>query len=228
MPVHRFDTREAASVAAAERLVSALNKRLEAQGNASLVVSGGTSPVRCFAELAATDIAWPDVHVVMSDERWLPADHDDSNEKLVREHLLQKHAANAGLQSMYRGELSIEQSCVAVDRELRNQYLPFAGTLLGMGIDGHFASLFPDADNLDDGLDPEFATLCIPVSTVASPYRRVSLTLSALSRSDEIVLLIFGEEKWQVLQDALNSVDTYPVSRLLKQKRALVHVCWAP
>ncbi len=228
MTVHKFDTREAASAAAAKRLVVTLNKRLEAQGNASLVVSGGTSPVQCFAELAATDIAWSDVNIVMSDERWLPADHDDSNEKLVRTHLLQGHALGAGLQSMYRDGLTLEQSCAAVDRELRNQYLPFAGALLGMGNDGHFASLFPDAENLDDGLNPDFATLCIPVSTSASPYPRVSLTLSALSRSDEIVLLIFGDEKWQVLQDALSSADAYPVSRLLKQKRAPVQVCWAP
>ena len=124
--------------------------------------------------------------------------------------------------------LTLEQSCTAVDGELRRQFLPFAGALLGMGTDGHFASLFPDAENLDDGLDPEFATLCIPVRTTASPYPRISLTLSALSRSDEIVLLIFGEEKWQVLQDALSSAKTYPVSRLLTQERAPVQVCWAP
>jgi 6-phosphogluconolactonase len=228
MPVHQFDTRDAASVAAAARLKAALQRRHEAQGNATLVATGGSSPARCYAELAAADIAWPDVSVVLSDERWVPADHDDSNEKLVRDHLLQGRAAGASLQSLYRDGLTAEQACVAVDRELRNRYLPFAAALLGMGSDGHIASLFPDAANLDDGLDPDFTTLCVPVSTAASPHPRISLTLSALSRSDEIVLLIFGDDKWQVVQDALSSADAYPVSRLLKQKRAPVHICWAP
>ena len=228
MPVHRYDTREAASVAAAARIQAALQRRLAAQGNATLVATGGSSPARCYTELAAADIAWPNVSIVLSDERWVSPDHDDSNEKLVRDHLLQGRAANASVQSLYRDGLSAEQASAAVDRELRNQYLPFAAVLLGMGSDGHIASLFPDAPNLDEVLDPDFDTLCIPVSTAASPHPRISLTLSALSRSDEIVLLIFGDDKWQVVQDALTSADAYPVSRLLKQKRAPVHICWAP
>ena len=92
-----FDSRAAAAAAAAERLGAALSRRLEGQGKASLVVSGGTSPAGVFRELAETELAWPDVHVILSDERWVPPDHEDSNERLVRETLLQGAAQDATL-----------------------------------------------------------------------------------------------------------------------------------
>jgi 6-phosphogluconolactonase len=100
--------------------------------------------------------------------------------------------------------------------------------LLGMGEDGHFASLFPDADNLQEGLDVDSPQLCIPVHTAASPHPRASLTLSALSRADEIILLIFGDAKRDVYEAASKSTNGSPVSHLLRQKRAPVHVYWAP
>ena len=80
-----FDSREAASVAAAERIHAALANRLGRQKGASLVVSGGATPGRCLEELAHTDADWDRVHVLLSDERWVPADDENSNEKRVRE-----------------------------------------------------------------------------------------------------------------------------------------------
>ncbi|MCB1845434.1 MAG: 6-phosphogluconolactonase [Halioglobus sp.] len=225
---HEFETRDAASIAAADRILAALRRRLTADAKTSLVVSGGTSPRRCLRELAVADIAWSNVHLVLSDERWVPPDSSDSNERFVRETLLQNAAKGARLQGVYREGLSVEKRAVELDGELRLQPLPFACSLLGMGADGHFASLFPDAENLADGVDMGLPAMCIPVRTAASPYARISLTLSALSRSDEIVLLLFGHEKWAVLQAAKRSADAFPVSRLLLQKRAPVHVYWAP
>lgn len=223
-----FDSREAAAIAAAERIAAALARRLDAQGEASLVVSGGTSPAGVFAELARTPLAWPDVHVILSDERWVPADHEDSNEKLVRETLLAGHAQDASLLTVYRAGVTVEERCHELNDELRQAPFPFACALLGMGEDGHFASLFPDAQNLEEGLDVDSSELCIPVSTAASPHPRVSLTLSALSRSDEILLLMFGDSKREVYEATKQAANGYPVSHLLRQKRAPVYVYWAP
>ena len=223
-----FDVREAASVAAAQRITAALGRRLDAKKAATLVVSGGTTPGRCFEELATKDIAWNKVGVLASDDRWVPADHDDSNEKLIREKLLVGNASGADFLPFYSPNQTVEERCVALNEELRLMPFPFASALLGMGNDGHFASLFPDADNLDEGLDPESAKLCIPVETAASPYSRISLTLSALSRSDEIVMLFFGEDKRVVYEKAKAGNARYPVTRLLRQKRAPVHIYWAP
>jgi 6-phosphogluconolactonase len=105
---------------------------------------------------------------------------------------------------------------------------PFACSMLGMGEDGHFASLFPDADNLAAGLDIDGDKICIAVSTAASAQPRWSLTLAALSHSDEIALLFFGDAKRKVYEQAKQPNTDYPVSKLLLQKRAPVHVFWAP
>jgi len=225
---HFFETREAASVAAAKRITGALRGQLDAKKAASLVVSGGTSPIQCFAELSTQDIDWQRISILPSDDRWVPADHEDSNEKLIRENLLVGKAGAADFLPFYTPTDSIEDRCQELNSNTRFVPFPFACSLLGMGADGHFASLFPDAKNLDEGLDLESSTLCLPVVTQASPYSRVSLTLAALSRSHEIVLLFFGEEKRAVFEQAKNGIDLFPVSRLLLQKRAPVHTYWAP
>ena len=223
-----FDTREKASTAAAEQIAEALTRRLENQKAASLVVSGGTSPVQCFEALAHKDIDWSRVGIIPSDDRWVPREHDDSNEKLVRDKLLVNGAASADLLPFFASEVSVEERAAALDQEIRFAPFPFACSLLGMGADGHFASLFPDAENLAEGLDLESRTLCLPVKTAASPHARISLTLAALSRSDEIVLLFFGDEKRIIYDKAKAGNARYPVTRLLRQKRAPVHVYWAP
>ncbi len=225
---HFFDSREEASAAAAERIAGALTRRLENQKAASLVVSGGTSPVQCFEALAHKDIDWSRVGIIPSDDRWVPREHDDSNEKLVRDKLLVNGAASADLLPFFAREVSVEERAAALDQEIRFAPFPFACSLLGMGTDGHFASLFPDAENLAEGLDLESRTLCLPVKTAASPHARISLTLAALSRSDEIVLLFFGDEKRIIYDKAKAGNARYPVTRLLRQKRAPVSVYWAP
>ncbi len=223
-----FETREAASLAAAQAIAALVMRRLEGQYKASLVVAGGTTPRQCFAELANMDLDWQHVSVVLSDERWVPPDSDDSNEKLVREMLLKERAADADLLPFYAEDSDPASRSDELNQQIRNLPFPFACALLGMGEDGHFASLFPDAENLEDGLDTESQHLCVPVTTAASPHPRISLTLSALSRTDEIVLLVFGEKKLAVLEAAKHADSDLPVARLLLQKRAPVNVYWAP
>jgi 6-phosphogluconolactonase len=226
MNEHFFDTRLEASEAAAKRMAELLSNRLDNQAEASIIVSGGTTPGQCLAALAKTPLDWQRVQVALSDERWVPADHEDSNEKLVRESLLVNEAATAQLLPVYAAGVSPEQRCEALQNPL--PALPFSCSLIGMGTDGHFASLFPDAEQLALGLDVECGRLYIPVTTKASPHPRISMTLAGISRSDEIALLFFGEEKLDVYKKALESTNGFPVSRLLRQKRAPVRLFWAP
>lgn len=226
--VKQFETRTEASRAAAENIADRLARRLVAQGKASLVVSGGTTPVECFATLAGMPLNWANVHVVPSDERWVPPDHAESNERLIRDTLMSGEASAASLLPLYSASTDINERCARLNEELLRIPFPFAVSLLGMGEDGHFASLFPDAGNLEDGLEVDSRTLCLPVKTAASEHERVSLTLAALSRSDAIILLIFGDAKLAVLEEARRKENGLPVSRLLRQKRAPVKVFWAP
>lgn len=228
MEEHVFDDRRLASEAAAEFLAEHLERRLEGQPHASLIVTGGSSPADCYEALSKKELDWDRTNIVLSDERWVPPDSEDSNERLVRETLLKDKAAGAILTPMYADDVSIEEQCERLDETLGPIGVPFSAALLGMGEDGHFASLFPDADNLDVGLDGDTSNYCLPVKTAASPHPRVSLTLAAISRSDAIALLIFGEAKKAVLEDARKHKGKYPVSALIRQKRAPIHVFWAP
>ncbi|MBT8086706.1 MAG: 6-phosphogluconolactonase, partial [Gammaproteobacteria bacterium] len=122
--------------------------------------------------------------------------------------------------------VSPEQRCEELQDPLPS--LPFAAVLIGMGTDGHFASLFPDAANLGLGLDAESGRLYIPVTTSASPHPRVSMTLAGISRCDEILLLMFGDEKLEVYNTAKKLNNGFPVSHLQRQKRAPIRLFWAP
>jgi 6-phosphogluconolactonase len=223
---HFFETRLEASTAAADHIAQLLAKRLENNGDASVIVSGGTSPRQCMAALANAPLDWQRVQVVLSDERWVPPEHEDSNEKLVRESLLVGAAASATLLPVYAEGVSPEDRCEQLQDPL--PVLPFSCSLIGIGTDGHFASLFPDAEQLQLGLNVESGRLYIPISTAASPHPRISMTLAGISRSDEIVLLFFGDEKLEVYKQAEASSNGYPLSRLLRQKRAPVRLFWAP
>ena len=225
---HYFDTREQACTTAAERIADLLRARLADRGKSAIVVSGGTSPKACFETLSETALEWQNVHVVPSDERWVPATDDQSNERMIRESLLRGNASAAKLLPIFQDGQTPEQRCETLDSDLRTLPIPFACTLLGMGEDAHFASLFPDFAGLEKALDPESGDLCVSVQTRSSPHPRISLTMTTLTRCDEIILLFFGDEKLTVYEQAKAESNGFPVSRLLRQKRAPVRVYWAP
>jgi 6-phosphogluconolactonase len=225
---HDFATRDEASLAAAEHIAGLLRAELGEHEATSLIVTGGSSPAQCYAALATTAIDWSQVSIVLSDERWVSPTHKDSNEKLVRGSLLQGRAAAANLLSIYTSSATPADRCKTLDDILPTLPMPFACALLGMGDDGHFASLFPDAENLAAGLAADNPAWCLPVTTAASEHLRISLTLAALLRSAQIVLLFFGTIKRDVYEHAKAEAPVYPVTRLLSQERVPVHVFWAP
>ncbi|MEM9530050.1 MAG: 6-phosphogluconolactonase [Pseudomonadota bacterium] len=226
-----FARRDDASAAAAAGLARGLRQGLEEQDRASLVVSGGTTPGPCFELLAQETLDWSRVEVWLSDERWVPSDHADSNERLVRETLLKGPAAAAEVCPVYEAGQQPAARCDALDAQLKTGAVPFSASLLGMGGDGHFASLFPDADNLVPGLAADGESYCLPIRTQASPHPRVSLTLAALIQCELIHLLIFGEDKRRVVESALDAkpgTADLPVAHLLRQLKTPVYVLWAP
>lgn len=207
MTITRFEDRRSASRAAALMLQEALTARLAQADNAVLVVSGGATPLQCFAHLAQAPLPWERIVVSLTDERCVAVDHADSNQGMLKRHLFIGSAARARYQAPQ--DLEAEQ---------------FAAVLLGMGSDGHFASLFADAENLEQGLDLANTQATLPVSTAASPHQRISMSLARLLKSERVLLLAFGQEKRAVLD---NPADT-PVAHLLQQTSVPVQVLWAP
>lgn len=224
--VFEFDTRDAASAAVAARIAGLVSAQLDRSDKATFVVSGGTTPAKCFDYLSEYSLGWDKVQVALSDERWVPRDHEDSNERLVRETLLKAEAGSASVLSIYQDDLSVDERCDSLQPQLPES--GFACSMVGMGVDGHFASLFPDADSLEVGLNTENKRFYIPVRTTASPHPRISMTLGALLRSTEILLLIFGTDKLGVYEKAKAGDSTYPIAALLQQQTVPVNVYWAP
>ncbi len=222
-----FANREEASRSAANFIAARLRDRLGSAEVASLVVSGGSTPVRCFEHLSTTPLRWDDVQVLMSDERWVPPDDKASNEGLVRRHLLRHEAGVASLLPIFNGNDTPVERCLSLEDQFEQVQRPFACTLLGMGSDGHFASLFPDTPDLAIALDAASEVAFMPIVTAASSHPRISMTLRALLDSNAIVLLIFGAEKRDVYGAAASGDVSLPIAAILQQRAVPVHVFWA-
>ena len=198
---------------------------LDAEGDAVLAVSGGRSPVPLFHALRDADLDWSRVLVTLVDERCVAPDHADSNERLVREHLLAGRAAAARFAGLVRDPADIAGSVAAANAAAR----PITVALLGMGEDGHTASLFPGAPELAAGLDPANPARYLAVTPPAAPHARISLTLAALLRSRRLVLAIAGPAKRRVFDAACAALTPdLPVSALVHQTQAPLDVYWAP
>lgn len=224
----RYSTPQALAGALAPRVAEALARAVRERGQASLVLSGGRTPVPFLEALAAHRLAWRSVSVTLADERWVPVDSADSNERLIREHLLHGPAADARFVGLYTGTPHPAAGEAACAEALATVPRPFDVVVLGMGGDGHTASLFPGSPQLSDALAADRP--CAGVTGDEPPRDRMTLTPAALLDGRWIVLHIAGETKWAVLEAAAAAgpVTEYPVRAVLHQDRVPVHVYWSP
>ncbi len=228
LPVFKdFEHSDELVAALARRIANALQDAVDIRGQASLVVSGGSTPIPLFHKLRAIAIDWQEVYVTLADERWLPADHPDSNERLVREHLLTDKAAKAKFRGLHNIHATPEAGAAMAGESLSNFPRPFDVVILGMGNDGHTASLFPCAAELDAGLTTD--AVCLAVRPTQAPHPRLSLSLSSLLNARQIYLHLSGESKKAVLEEALSSRDVkaMPIRAVLDQRKVPVDVYWS-
>jgi len=225
MNIETFASHEALADAAAD----ALSEALMAPGARSFAATGGTTPGPAYDVLASRSLPWADLTVTLTDERWVAPDDPLSNEGLVRARLLKGAAKAAHFLPLKGDGATPEDDAAKADLALR-RLLPFAAVLLGMGADGHIASLFPGAPGLAADLDPAGERYCIGVDQAGLDPRvpRISLTARALMESALIVVLITGEEK-RALVERIGREPDYapPVATILRQSRTPVRVLWA-
>lgn len=223
---YQYETAAQMAEALALRVAEVLRAAIAERGRALLVVSGGRSPVAFFERLAREHLPWKQVLVSLADERWVPPAHPDSNEALVRRHLLQGLAAEACFIGLYRQATSHEQAAELAEAGLAG--LPPADVLvLGMGDDGHTASLFPASANLAAALREDCPRRLLPMQAPSAPVERLSLTLSALRAARLILLAIQGPSKLETLARALQpgTVEALPIRALL---RPPLQIHWCP
>ncbi len=229
-PATKFADNDALSRTLSAQLAASLRAGIAARGLASLVVSGGKSPIKLFERLRTEDLDWSLVCVALADERWVEPSDAGSNEKLVRDVLLQGSAAAARFLGLKNAAPTPDLGAVSAWETFARVPRPFDAVVLGMGDDGHTASLFPGSPNLPRALNPAAVAGCVGMWSPIAPHPRLSLNLSALLDSRRIVLSIGGAEKWRTYCTAADAgaVEDMPVRAVLHQRRTPVEVMWSP
>jgi 6-phosphogluconolactonase len=215
--IESYATGEALADAAAHAIAEQLAAGLQDHGRAGLVATGGRSPGPVFDRLKDIAADWTRVIVTLSDERCVAADDPASNARSVRERLLVGPAKRAHFLPLWPEP----------EKAALSALLPFDAVMLGMGEDGHVASLIPGDPGLEDGLTTQDLTRAVPAGLGKPPVARITLTLRALMDARAIFLLIAGETKREIVQRALAGEDL-PVGRLIAHAKAPIRIFWTP
>ena len=213
MELIEYPDREMMFIDLANRLAGELGDCLRRHDHASFAVPGGTTPVHVFEDLSAAELDWSRVHVLLTDERWVPEDDERSNARLIRERLLIDRASGAVEVAIPRGG-GPEDGARAWSERLGPE-LPISVLLLGMGADMHTASLFPGAEGLEAAMAPG-APPALAIRAPGAPEPRVTLTAPALTGAMSKHILITGDDKREAVERA----------RKLGRKEAPVAAVW--
>jgi 6-phosphogluconolactonase len=225
-----FGSAYALAAEVASDIAAGLARAVIARGRAGLLVSGGHTPTRLFERLRTQMLEWSRVSIALVDERWVEPTDPASNERFVREALLRDKAAAARFFGLKNPAPSPDLGAEAAWNAAAHIPRPADITVLGMGDDGHMASLFPGSPNLKSALDLEAPEGCIGMRSPNAPQARLSLNLRALLDSRRIFILILGEAKLRTYAAAcgFGPVEEMPVRAVLRQERVPVEVVWAP
>lgn len=213
----------------AHSVAELLREGIATRGKASLAVSGGSTPKPFFEALRKqSGIDWSKVYLTLVDDRWVDAPHADSNEQLVKDHLLVEGMHFISLKSAHATPHEAQRE---IESRVAEIPLPFDAIILGMGDDGHTASFFPGAPELYGALNPEDGSTLVAAITPPSyaPHLRMTLTLPAILNAKRIFLHITTGKKQEVYAKAAEGgpVEEMPVRAVLRQEKTPVDVYWA-
>ncbi len=231
--IQKFSSRVEADRAVSDAIARALNAGIQSRGQASAMLSGGSTPINAYGRLSQQKLDWSNVQFGLVDDRWVDNDQDGSNEKMLIETLLQNEAAGANLIGLKTEHASAKQGLSDVEKKLRKFNPPFDICVMGMGTDGHTASWFPGSRDLPSALNIDNVNLACAVNASGAPGAgafpdRISLTLPAVMNSGQILLYITGDEKLNILEEARHGdVFDKPVKALFAAGRNL-SIYWAP
>ena len=195
-----------------QSIAASLSESIHLNGYASLVVCGGSSPLPIYDNLSNINLDWSKVSIFLGDDRVVPSDHPDSNNNLIQLHLLKNKASSASFYPLNDSKIAIQ--------DIRR---PFDIVLLGLGNDGHFASLFPAQLNNANAFNAN-ATPSIIVSDqdLGIPsHRRISMNLSMLIDAKRCILLVPNSDKRKIVERAFKDKQL-PLHFLLNQERTKI------
>mgnify|MGYP001611632038 CR=1 FL=1 len=220
MQRHVFPNIEQLSQAFADFAATTLQNTLAHKPQATLVVPGGNTPRHYLPALAKCKLPWDRITVTLSDERWVDVNDEQSNEHLVKQHLMSHLPANTHFVGLKTHHDNPFDAIDEIHQRLDRLPLPLSMTVLGLGEDGHIASLFP-------GMNPDFLSRhhCIAVAPPIAPSLRVSLSLAILAESEHIALVVTGKSKRRLLDQLCeNPASKLPFVWLLQHSRPRVTI----
>lgn len=221
----RFARSDEMHAVVAARLWELIDAAVEARGRAVVALAGGSTPVPVYNLLREMPLPWDQITLCPTDERWVPVDDEASNEGMFRRELLGADTAGVEVVSMARHADSAAADAANADRVLERLDRPFDIVLLGMGSDGHTASWFPGARGLEEAMTS--GQRCVAIEPPATPHPRVTLTRAAVLDAANLLLVIGGDDKWEVYRRALREPGELPVGAILHQERAPLDVYWS-
>jgi 6-phosphogluconolactonase len=222
--LHVDNNEEGLAQACAQEVSSGLRQAIASQGQAYLALSGGKSPLSFLRHLFKQALDWSLVTLVPVDERWVPVDHADSNEGLIRRELSSGNATMASCISLYEPGLgSAHHAEPGIESRLTSllpERLDIA--VVGMGEDGHTASWFAQSPQIEACLST--FKRCLAVDPVTAEYERMTLSAHYILQSRQLFLYAPGAKKIATLALALQQQNTsqFPVTKLFQHP----HLHW--
>lgn len=217
---HSFASREVMVDAATQQIADAVIAAIKKKGTAILMLSGGSSPRPVYEALSEMDLPWDKVTIGLVDDRWIERGETGSNETFLDETLFKGQARNAKFIGLKTRGPNPAAGVKASERQISAITSPFDVCVMGMGLDGHTASWFPNSKGLREALDPNNSDSVIAIDARGCPVagdhpERITLTLTSVMASKQIILMIPGARKSDVFkQSALKSVYDAPVKAL--------------
>jgi 6-phosphogluconolactonase len=205
---------------------------LKGQNSCSFALAGGNTPKPLYQYMSCLAWPWDRIKVTLTDERWVPRKSEDSNENMIRDCLMREAAEKAHLVGLKNKEPTPEKGQDFCETTLNKSISPLDIVILGMGEDGHIASIFPSMENTETLLNRFQPRLCM----AANPKElqpRMSLTLSYLLSAKHIYLFISGDKKKAIIDKAIDktlSKETHPIVALIREREDdnPVNIYWTP
>jgi 6-phosphogluconolactonase len=230
MAFQEYNDRDVLARDLATKIAGALARRIAATGQAWLALSGGSTPERLFKQLSSSEIEWDKVIVTLVDERCVALSSARSNMGLVARLLLQGKAASAKFIPLYEDAAITPEQAVRRAESSLSECGQLDACILGMGIDGHTASLFPDGDNLARAMDMNGAAHVSTMRAPAAEEPRLTLTLPVILGSRFLALHIEGDEKRAAYEKACEPGPVWemPIRAVIRNAGERLEVYWAP
>lgn len=215
MELNKLDSNQLQIEKLVKEISSIITSTIKQKNKITIALSGGKSPIPVLEKLSEQDIDFTKVTFTLVDDRLTPTDNPDSNENLLFKHLFINNAKHASFISLYgHDNLNNNERIDKANRAIKEIDL----AILGMGEDGHTASIFPDCDELDTALDLTNSNKYIITHPKSAKYARISLTLNAILDIPNLFLSINGKNKLRILeQAAIKDNKNLPISYIISR-----------